>query len=138
MRLKIGVAVVAVLVVGGCKSGELTATTIVPAQTQVDAQVQKLSCTIDATNYPWNPAGQMDVKVDGVSVGAFGFDRRGSSALNFGCTAGIHSFRMEAAGAPINCEGNFTVDATRTDFLPTMNVLKKGQVVCGLSVNGKA
>ena len=143
MKTKMFAATIVLLVLAatGCKSGSTSGSvSVVPSQLQVqtDAPAQKLSFTIDATNYPWNPAGQMDVKIDGVSVGAFSFNNRGSSAVNFSCTPGVHSFRMEAAGTSIYCDGDFSVDASRTDFLPTMNMLKGGQTVCGLSVNGKS
>lgn len=139
MRLKIFGALVVVLAVCGCKSSAPATTSIVPTQTQVQTQAAPaLSCTIDATNYPWNPPGKMDVKIDGVSVGAFSFSQRGSSAVNFSCTPGVHSFRMQADGTSINCEGDFSVDAQHTDFLPTMNMLAGGQTVCGMSVNGKS
>lgn len=91
-----------------------------------------LSCTVDATAFPWNPPGVAQVSVDGYQAGSFSFGPGGSTALNFPCQAGHHQFRFSVVGTPISCSGTFDVDQDDTDFSPLIQVSPFGRVSCSL------
>jgi len=93
---------------------------------------KNLSCTISATNQPWNPPGVMDVSIDGASIGSFKFGPNGSDALDFSSTAGKHGFTFEVEGTNFSCSASFTVSANKTKFSPMMRISPDGKTYCGL------
>jgi hypothetical protein len=95
-------------------------------------QDDDLSCKISATSQPWNPPGVMDVSIDGTNVGSFNFGPNGSTALNFSCTAGRHTFTFSIENTNVSCSASFSVSKDKTSFTPMMWIAPNGTVSCGL------
>jgi len=92
------------------------------------------TCSIKATNGPWDPPGTMLVSIDGTPVGSFAFGPDGNPKLSFSCTPGVHAFTFTAKSqgiAPTSCSGKFTI-GDEVDFLPGMVLLPDGSVRCVL------